>query len=259
MFDQGQGPPIVVVPGIHGRWEWARPMLRQLSQRCRSVSYSLCGDIGSQRHFNPALGFENYVKQLGSVLDEAGIERAAICGVSFGGYVALRFAARYPDRVSALVLASVPGPHWKPNVQQSRWLGRPWWSAPGFVLSSPMRLWPEVSAAIPRPGGRLRFFIRQGLRCAAAPMIPPLMASRIETAASIDFESDCCRIRAATLVLSGEEPLDRVVPVTSTRAYASLIPGAEYSMLKGTGHLGLLTQPDRFADAVSGFVHAHNQ
>jgi 3-oxoadipate enol-lactonase len=184
--------------------------------------------------------------------------RAALCGTSFGGYVALRYAALRPERVSALVLASVPGPQWSPSPQQARWLGRPWWSAPAFVLTSPLRVWPEVAAAIPTVTGRLWFLLRQGLRCAAAPMLPPLMASRIRTAAAVDFRRDCARIKAATLVLSGEEALDRVVPVPSTRTYASLIAGAEYRLLPHTGHMGLLTRPERFADIVAGFVHAHH-
>ena len=40
----------------------------------------------------------------------SGIERAAICGVSFGGLIAVRFAAEHPARCSALVLASTPQP-----------------------------------------------------------------------------------------------------------------------------------------------------
>ena len=45
-----------------------------------------------------------------AVLDRAGLERAAICGISLGGMVALRYAAVRAGRVSALVLVSVPGP-----------------------------------------------------------------------------------------------------------------------------------------------------
>jgi pimeloyl-ACP methyl ester carboxylesterase len=57
-------------------------------------------------------------------------------------------------------------------------------------------------------------------------------------------------------VITGEEGLDRVVPVTVTRTYASLIAGARYEMLERTGHIGLLTRPDRFASLVGDFVHA---
>jgi 3-oxoadipate enol-lactonase len=259
VFDSGTGPPLVVVPGVQGRWEWAKPALLQLARRCRTISYSLCGDIGSRRRPAPSAGFDSYVRQLEDVLDEAGLDRAALCGVSFGGYIALRFAARRPERVSSLVLASAPGPGWRPNAQQSKWIAHPWLSVPGFVLTSPLRVMPEIRAAIPRRPGRLAFLVRQTIRCAAAPMMPPLMASRIRCVSDMDVRTESAGIRAATLVLSGEERLDRVVPVASTRAYASLIQGAEYRVLPETGHMGLLTRPEQFADIVAGFVHAHHR
>ena len=258
MFDQGKGPPVVVVPGVQGRWEWGRPGLLQMARRCRTISYSLCGDLRTPRRIERTCGFDAHLLQLDDVLDAAGLERAVICGVSFGGYIALRYAARRPERVTALVLASAPGPGWTPNPQQVTWLARPWLSAPGFVVTSPLRVWPEISAAIPPRWGRARFLVRQALRCAGAPMIPPLVAARIRMASTVDFDQDCARVRAATLVLSGEEALDRVVPVSSTRAYASRIPRAEYMVLEGTGHMGMYTQPVRFAEIVTGFVHANH-
>jgi 3-oxoadipate enol-lactonase len=104
----------------------------------------------------------------------------------------------------------------------------------------------------------MTFVTRQSVRVLAAPMIPSLMARRIDLARALDFGPDCRRIAAPTLVMTGEERLDRVVPVAVTRAYASLIPGARYEMLRGTGHIGILTQPSRFAEVVSGFVHANH-
>lgn len=254
IFDRGHGPAIAVIPGLHGRWEWMEPALRSLSRHCRVISYSLSGDLGSGRR---ADGFDGYINQLDDVLDEAGVERAAICGVSFGGFIALRYAAARAPRVGALVLASAPAPGWHPNPQQARWIERPWISAPAFVATSPSRVWPEVRAAYRSSAARLAFFARQGLRAASSPMIPGLMARRIKEAQRLDFEPDCARIDAPTLIVSGEEGLDRVVPVESTRSYASLIRGAQYEVMAGTGHIGVLTKPDRFADIISGFVHAH--
>ena len=259
MFDQGHGPPVVVVPGLQGQWEWSKPALTMLAGTCRAISYTLCGDIGSGQKMQPERGFENYVAQLEQVLDRARLTRAVICGVSFGGFVALRYAALHPQRVSALILASAPGPGWQPNEQQAGWISRPWWSTPSFIATSPLRVWPEVSAALPHLGSRVSFLARQGLRCLAAPMIPSLMASRVKNAAGLDFESDCRCIHAPTLVVSGEEPLDRVVPVRSTRSYASLIPGAHYRVLPQTGHMAILTQPSAFAALVSDFAHAHHR
>jgi 3-oxoadipate enol-lactonase len=249
---------LIVVQGLHGRWEWTKPALRRLSRGCRTISYSLCGDIGSRRRFDPALGFENYLRQLDAVFDQAGVRTAEICGISFGGLVALQYAATRPDRVSALVLASAPGPAFRPNPQQARWLSKPWRSAPAFVLTSPLRVWPEIRTAFPRRRGRLAFMLRQGARCAAAPIVPSLMAARMRSAAQIDFDAACRHVQAPALIVSGEEGLDRVVPVSSTRSYAELLPQAEYRVIERTGHMGSLTQPDRFADIVTGFVHAHH-
>lgn len=259
MFDEGSGPPVLVVQGLHGRWEWMTPALRELSRRCRTISYSLCGDFGSGVGIDPELGIENYTRQLDAVMDRAGLERAAICGTSFGGFVAVRYAAERPARVTALVLASAPGPGWEPTAQQARWLSRPWASAPAFVVSAPFRLWPELTAALPSLGSRLAFLARQAVRAAAAPMIPSLMAQRIRQARATDFAPDCARVQAPTLVISGEQALDRVVPVSVTRTYATLIRGAEYVVMERTGHIGVLTQPERFARIVAEFVHAHCQ
>ena len=258
MFDKGEGPPVVVVPGLQGRWEWAKPALNELARSCRAMSYSLSGDIGSGRKRQHERGFDCDVEQLDEVLTKKGLQRAVICGVSYGGYVAVRYASQHPDRVSALILASAPGPAWRPSEQQAGWLSRPWWSAPAFLATSPMRVWPEVSAALPPFGSRLTFLASQSLRCVAAPMLPPLMASRIACASVIDFYDECQHITAPTLVVSGEEPLDRVVPVRSTRKYAELIPCADYRVLPHTGHMAILTRPSMFAGLVSDFAHAHH-
>jgi 3-oxoadipate enol-lactonase len=258
MFDRGHGPALVVVQGLHGRWEWMKPALVELAATCRTISYSLSGDIGSGERPDPTLGFGNYLRQLDTVIDRAGAAQVAVCGISFGGFVALRYAATRPNRVTSLVLASSPAPGWRPNPQQARWLARPWMSAPAFVATSPARVWPEVRASFPTWSSRLGFFVRQGIRSATAPMIPSLMAERIRLAQQTDFAQDCARIEVPTLVLTGEEPLDRVVPVASTRSFCMLIRGAECNVLEGTGHLGVLTQPSKFARVVGEFVHAHS-
>ncbi len=257
-FDQGSGPPVIVVQGLHGRWEWTIHALDALSNRCRTISYSLAGDIGSGESMASARGFETYVRQLESVMEKARLERAALCGISFGGYVVLRYAATHPDRVTSLILASSPAPGWQPTPQQSRWMARPWLSTPAFVGNAPRRVWPEVSAALPRLADRLAFMAAQSIRALRSPMIPSLMAQRISMARQLDFRSDCARICVPTLVMTGEEPLDQVVPVTNTQTFCDLIPGAESALFERTGHLGVLTRPSRFAELVGSFVHAHD-
>ena len=169
IFDEGSGRPIVVIPGMQGRWEWMRPTLRALSARCRVISYSL----------ERAGTFAELVAQVDGVLDRCGVQTAAICGVSFGGLIATAYAASRPGRTSALVLVSTPSPGWTPSALQARHLARPWRSTPAFVATSPGRMWPEIAAAIDGWPSRLRFCAAHVARIVAAPILPARMAARM--------------------------------------------------------------------------------
>jgi pimeloyl-ACP methyl ester carboxylesterase len=235
-----------------------QPALRTLARSCRTISYSLPGSNGARRNEDAARAFDNYLRQVDDVFERSGIQQSAICGVSYGGFVALRYAATRPQRVSALILVSSPAPGWQPSPQQAQYIAKPWLSAPAFLVTSPMRVWPEIRAALGPWGSRLRFLVTHGVRVAMAPMIPSAVASRVRVQQELDFLVDCDRVRAPTLIVTGDEGLDSVVPVEVTRKYRDLIPGAHYEKMDRTGHIGMLTQPERFADIVCSFVHANH-
>lgn len=258
MFDAGHGSPLIVIPGVQGRWEWMKPALQELQKRCRTVSYTLCGGAGSGVKFEPALGFDNFVRQLDDVFRRTGLDKAALCGVSYGGWIALRYAAIRPERVTSLIFVSSPAPGWIPNDRQQQYLSRPWRSSPAFIATAPMRLWPEIRAAYDTWRERLVFAVGHAARVIAAPILPPIMAARVTLQQGIDFAPDCARVKAPTLLITGEDHLDLIVPPEITRRYRSLIPGAQYARMDRSGHLGLLTQPARFADIVAGFVDANH-
>src|SRR2546428_14037932 len=79
----------------------------------RVITFPLCGERASGAGFDRAGGVANDVAQAASALDRCGVDRAIICGISYGGIVAVAFAASHPDRTTALVLASTPGPMWR--------------------------------------------------------------------------------------------------------------------------------------------------
>ena len=82
IVDRGGGTPVVVIPGIQGRWEWMKPAIDALAQRCRVITFSLADEPSSEGAFNEARGFWNYVDQVRAGLDATGVRRAAICGAS---------------------------------------------------------------------------------------------------------------------------------------------------------------------------------
>jgi 3-oxoadipate enol-lactonase len=259
MIDLGDGHPIVLVPGIQGRWEWMLPAVQALAARARVVSYTLCGDWGSGCRLIEEQRFENYMAQLDSVFEQAGLREAALCGVSYGGLIAVHYAARHPERVNALVLASAPGPTWHPDQRVMKYVRAPRLLAPLFVVRSPLVVAREVAAALPGRRDRWAWQRRHFFRVLRAPMSPVRMAQRVRFALDVDFTGDCGKVTAPTLVVTGEEELDEIVPIETTRDYLACIRGAKHVTFEGTGHIGLVTQPARFAEIVCGFLDEARQ
>ena len=250
IIDQGRGAPLVVIPGLQGRWEYVRAAVDALSEHYRVLTFSLGDEPSAQWRMNPDRGIDGLADHVGAVLDERGVTRAAICGISFGALVALRFTARTPDRVPALVMVSAPGPGWHLKPRHDLYARWPWLFGPLFLAESPWRLRKEIAAAYPETRGRIRF-IREYVRTvAAAPLSVSRMAGRARLIASHDRVADCRAIGCPTLIVHGDPALDHVVDAGGTRDYATLIRGAEVVTLEQTGHLGSITRPREFSAVV---------
>ena len=258
MIDRGTGIPIVLIPGIQGRWEWMGPAVDALADRGRVITGSLPGDSGAIGAIDAAAGFDSYIAWLDELLTRADLERAALCGVSYGGWIALHYAAARPERVTTLTLASTPSPTWQPSCRVEWYLRAPRMLSPAFALSSPFRLYPEIAAAFPNLGARARFVASHLGRVARAPFGPTRMAERVRIAGHVDLAADCGRVTAPTQVVTGVPVLDRVVSVRSTREYLDAIAGARYDQIDRTGHIGLVTRPNRFADIVTRFAKSNH-
>lgn len=247
--------PIVVIPGIQGRWEWMRPAIDALV--CRSPlgeggvwTFSLNEEGGTG---DP---FEQWMAAINGLIDRAGGAPVVLVGVSFGGLVAVRFAARHPDRVGALVLVSTPSPQMRLGPGDQGMVRRPITKLPVFAIRGVRRLAPEIFAAKDTWRERLAFAAAYGWQVLTHPVSPRQMARWVQAWQATDIASECARITAPTHLITGEPRLDRVVPVQSTLHYLTLIPGATFSRLSRTGHIGLISRPDDFSALVSEFLHA---
>lgn len=237
---------LVLIPGIQGRWEYMRPAVEALSAHFRVLTWSL-GDANS---------LDDYVDQVARTLDDNHVDRAVICGVSFGGLIALRFAAVHSERTAALVLASTPQPQLHLRRRHQLYTRLPWIFGPLFLAEAPWRLRAEIAAALPDVRARWRFK-SAGLRTLfSAPLSFSRMAARGRLISTTDLRADCSRVAASTLVVTGERQLDHVVPVDGASEYARLIPGARSVVLERTGHLGSITRPQAFAAVVAEFVRS---
>ena len=253
IVDRGSGVPIVVIPGVQGRWEWMEPFVRALAARARVIVFSLADEPTAEAAFDPADGIGNYVTQVRDAMDTARIERATVCGTSFGGLVAAVFGATYPERVAGLALVSALPPSWTPNSRQRLYLRAPRLLLPLFCLNS-LRLWREIAAAYGSTAAAIVPALRHLVNVLAHPFSPRLMARRAEMVCDRDLTPDVAGLRAPVLVITGEGTLDHVVPPRMTARYLELWPHAEWSELARTGHIGHVTRPEALANMVAEFA-----
>ncbi|MFN8123632.1 MAG: alpha/beta fold hydrolase [Thermoleophilia bacterium] len=168
--------------------------------------------------------------------------RAAVCGLSLGGYVALAIAARHPGLLAALVLADTRA---EPD-DDTALAGR----ADGIARI-------EIEGA----DGYLRDFLPRvvspsapdaprGALAALAGRQPPgtLCDALRALAGRVDRRPDLPSVACPTLVVVGED--DAATPPAVARVMADGIPGARLAVVPGAGPMTALERPDAFAALV---------
>ena len=101
----GNLPPVVLAHGLLMDHEMFAPQLEALSSEYRMITWDArCH--GQTETTDDAFTYWDLAEDLRGLLDHLGIARAVIGGMSQGGFVALRFALKHPERVAALILLS---------------------------------------------------------------------------------------------------------------------------------------------------------
>ncbi len=98
----GQGPAVLLVHGLGGTSNFYQVQTDALAERFRVIRVDSAG--AGRSPVADGISIESHAEDLAAVLDELGVERAAVVGHSMGTLVVRALAARHPDRVSALAL-----------------------------------------------------------------------------------------------------------------------------------------------------------
>jgi pimeloyl-ACP methyl ester carboxylesterase len=182
-----------------------------------------------------------------AALDALGARRAAIVGCSMGGYAAMAFARRFPERMVAAVListkASPDTEEAKRNRERQALLALQKGAQAVLAELVPKLLAPDA----PAPSEVRRRVDELASRATAQGIEDALrgMAQRPDSAAELP------RWKAPTLVIAGEQ--DQLMPRAEMEKIASSVPGARLEVIPGTGHLPFLER----AGAVSPILTAH--
>lgn len=243
----GGGVPLVLIhafPLHRGMWEPQAP----LGAKARLITYDVRG-FGRSPAGDGLIPFEQHVDDLLALLDHLKLQKAVLCGLSMGGYIALRTAERAPGRVRALILADTKTEADGNEARLKRAAGALAIQrdglekfAEGFVQGA---LAPDAAARNPRAVERVRELIRfnepAGVRAGLL-----AMAGRTDTTAALP------KLTMPALVLVGEH--DGLTPPAAARAMASAMPNASFEALAGAGHLASLENPEAFNRAVAQFL-----
>lgn len=175
-------------------------------------------------------------------LDDASIDRAVVCGLSMGGYVALELWRRSRDRVAGFVFADTrAGADSEEGAANRRALAaRLLAEGKGFFADGPAGLLGEEASA------ETRAFVRSIIADQPAEAIA---AASLGMAERPDSTPDLPGIDVPTLVIAGS--LDTLIPPAVTAEMAEQIPGARLQLLEGAGHLSNLERPGDFTGLLS--------
>jgi 3-oxoadipate enol-lactonase len=172
--------------------------------------------------------------------------RAAVCGLSMGGYTALALAARRPDVVRALVLADTRAEADDETARAGRDRAIATIGAEGIGVFLDDFL-PRLVA--PHTAGK----VTGRLRAIADRQRPSAVVSALEALrARPDRRDDLAGIARPTLVIVGE--LDMVTPPEAATTIYRGIPGARLATIAGAGHLTALERPGDTALRVETFL-----
>ncbi len=247
----GEGPvDILFVPGFVSHLEmfWGEPSTAHFYERLASFSRLVLFDKRGTGLSDPLDGpqpLEARTEDMLTVMDAAGIERAALVGVSEGSAMAVVFAALHPERVSRLVLCgSIMGGNPELHPARSEWeeacerfrsaLGN-WGDGGSLRLVAP-----SIDATQSRLG--------QLERGAASPrMAQALISMWFE----LDVRDLLSSIAVPTLVLHRS---DEIFPVEAARELAAKIPGAKLVVEPGIDHAPWAGDADAYVDEIEEFM-----
>ncbi len=116
--DRGSGPPVVLSHGTLMDRTMFEPQLAALSDDYRVVAYD--SRARTDRYEGP-YDLYDLADDCAALLDAKGIDTCVLGGMSMGGFAALRFAERYPERLDGLIFVdSTAGPHEDHEIEQYR-------------------------------------------------------------------------------------------------------------------------------------------
>ena len=245
----GAGTPVVLLHAfpLDGRmWE---PQVEALAGSYQVIVPDLRGFGTAREQAVAEAGMDLLADDVARLLDDRGLDRVVLGGLSMGGYVALAFVRRHADRLGGLLLLDTKAGADSEQARADRL------AMAERVLAEGTGFLPE--AMLPRVLGKTSLEERPELVERVTALVreqdPRAVAgAQRGMAARPDSTDVLAGVAVPTLVVTGEE--DTVTGPEVGRELAAAIPDARFLLVDGAGHLSSLERPEVLNEALLDFL-----
>jgi pimeloyl-ACP methyl ester carboxylesterase len=264
LFDEGDGPPLVMLHGMAATSDIWRYSFDALKDRYRVIAPDLPGHGRSEGSAMP-YGLRFYTRWLDDLLDQLGIRQTAIAGNSMGGAIGLAYTLDHPERVDRLVMVDALG--LGPDLPGAG-IGHVLRNLPNFVrLLTTRRMDPYLfrylrGLVIVDPQGPARPVLEEMFRLnlkqgplgfwSAWAGVRLLLEDFISPSRRREFNQRLGSIDVPTLIAWGLH--DGLLPVRNAEAGQQNLPHARLEVFTQSAHSPMLEEPERFAEVVATFL-----
>ena len=260
----GSSVPVVAVnggPGLSHAYMVQNDLWERVARNRLVVLYDQRGTGASKRVQTGApQSMDAQVADLEALRQNLGLAKVALVGDSYGGLLAMAYAASHPEHVAKLVLSDSPGPSWKSivhllpdvfpdieeqNAQEEQKLGKDTDSAARAGLRNHFRMIfysPEKRDAYMSHMGDLGYE-------------PAVANAVVKATADLDLTQKLAGFHFPTLVISGRYDMN-VAPATAW-SLAHSIPGAKVVFFEESGHLPAYEEPEKYIEVLENFLNEH--
>ena len=249
-LEAGEGTPVVLVhgsgPGVSAYANW-RLTIPDLAGEHRVLAPDMAGFGFSDKPGNYSM--EGWVQQLDAFLTALQLDKVSLVGNSFGGGLALAFAARWPERVDKLVLMGSMGV----TFPITEGLDRVWgYEASIENMRSVLDFFAFDRTLVNDELAELRFraSTEPGMQEAFSSMFPAprqrwveSMTTPLEQSAALPHE---------TLIIHGRD--DRVIPLDNAWQLLQVINRAQLHVFGRCGHWTQIEHAKAFNNLLLGFL-----
>jgi 3-oxoadipate enol-lactonase len=236
---------------IHGfpfdKWMWEK-QLDSLKEDYRVIAYDVRGH-GASDPGKDVFSIPLFAEDLFRFMDALEIEKAFVCGLSMGGYIALHAMQQQPERIAALILCNTQCQADSDETKKKRMDTIASIREEGlehYARNSVAKLFSKISLAARTKDSA--FIENTILHTSAETICNTLMAlaARKETCSVLN------QIHVPVLIIAGEE--DQLIALQSVKQMHERSPSSTLEVMDSVGHLSNLENPVSFNQHLSRFL-----